>query len=354
MGATFVIAEAGVNHNGSLDLALRLVDAAADAGADAVKFQTFRADRLVTRTAAKAAYQRHASSPSESQHAMLRALELPPDWHETLIERAAARGLAFLSTPFDEDSLRLLVDRFGVTTIKLSSGEITNAPLLLATARRAERVILSTGMSTLDEVERALGVLAFGFTDGGTPSIAAFASAWRSEAGRRALEGRVTLLHCTSEYPAPVDEVNLRAMQTMAGAFGLPVGYSDHTMGTHVCLAAVALGASVIEKHFTLDRSLPGVDQQTSIEPAELGRLVREVREIDRALGDGVKRPSPSELANRAVVRRSLVTARALAAGEVMEVCAKRPGTGLSPFEYWRVTGLRAERDYQADEILPD
>ena len=351
---TFIIAEAGVNHSGSVDQALRLVDAAAEAGADAVKFQSFRADDLVTRTAAKAEYQERTSDPSESQHAMLQGLELPPSAHEALMARARARGLAFLSTPFDDVSLEVLTRTLGLSTIKLSSGDVTNAPLLLQTARAASRVLLSTGMSTLAEVESALGVLAFGFTrpEADEPGVEAFLHAFSRPAGQAALRQRVTLLHCTSEYPAPVDEVNLRAMDTLATAFGLPVGYSDHTVGTHVCVAAVARGACVIEKHLTLDRRRPGVDQHVSAEPGELARMVAEIREIERALGDGVKRPAPSEWKNRSVARRSLVAKRPIRAGERFDVVCKRPGTGLSPFAYWLVRARVADRDYEADEMV--
>ncbi|MCX6027643.1 MAG: N-acetylneuraminate synthase family protein, partial [Chloroflexi bacterium] len=256
----FIIAEAGVNHDGDLARAQELVDVAALAGADAIKFQTFRADQLVRRDAKKAAYQARATGDSESQFQMIRKLELTEADHEVLVERARARGIAFLSTPFDLSSLRLLTDRFGLTSIKIPSGEITNAPFLLVIARASQRVLLSTGMSTLSEVEAALGVLAFGFTAPAeaTPMSSDFDRAFASDDGQRSLRERVTLLHCTSEYPAPVEEVNLRAMDTMAKAFGVPVGYSDHTTGIHVSLAAVALGACVIEKHFTLDRRLPG------------------------------------------------------------------------------------------------
>ena len=349
-----VIAEAGVNHNGSLDMARRLVDAAAAAGADAVKFQTFRADRLVTRDAPKARYQERATGEAGGQHGMIRALELGEEEHGQIAGHCAARGIEFLSTPFDAESLRLLVDRLGMRTIKVSSGDITNAPFLLEVARAAEDVILSTGMSTLADVEAALGVLAFGFTQpaDAAPGRAAFERAFASPAGREALLGRVSLLHCTTEYPAPIDEVNLLAMDTLASAFGLEVGYSDHTEGIHVPVAAVALGATVIEKHFTLDRSLPGPDHKASLEPAELRAMVAAIRDVERALGDGVKRPSASEWKNREVARKSLVAARAIRAGEKLEVECKRPGTGLSPFEFWSVQGRPAARDYGPDEAI--
>lgn len=353
-GGTFVIAEAGVNHNGSMDLARRLVDAAAEAGADAVKFQTFRAERLVTRDAPKARYQERATGEGGGQFEMIRALELSEADHEALAAHCAARGIAFLSTPFDSGSLRLLVERFGMGTIKVSSGDLTNAPFLLDVARLAPEVILSTGMGTLADVEAALGVLAFGFTAaaGAAPGREAFERAYASPEGREALAGRVCLLHCTTEYPAPVDEVNLLAMGTMADAFGLEVGYSDHTEGIHVAVAAVALGATVIEKHFTLDRTLPGPDHKASLEPAALRAMVAAIRDVERALGDGVKRPSASEWKNREVARKSLVAARALKAGERLEVACKRPGTGLSPFDYWAAQERVAGRDYGPDEAI--
>ena len=351
----FLIAEAGVNHNGSLDMAKRLIDAAAAAGADAVKFQTFRAEKLVTRDAPKAAYQKRSTDAAESQFDMIKALELDVAAHEALIVHAKAAGIEFLSTPFDGESLKLL-QILGLKTIKVSSGDLTNAPFLLEIARAAERVILSTGMSTLDEVEAALGVLAFGFTApaGSQPGRAAFEQAFASETGRGALALRVTVLHCTSEYPAPFDEVNLRAMDTLAEAFALPIGYSDHTTGIHVAIAAVARGATMVEKHFTLDRGLPGPDHKASLEPAELAQMVAAIREVERALGDGIKRPTASELKNREVARKSLVAARALSAGEALAIACKRPGTGMSPFDYWRMQSRTARRDYQADEALDE
>ena len=352
----YVIAEAGVNHNGDLTLAQRLVDAAADAKADAVKFQTFRADKIVSRHVPKAAYQARETGSAESQLEMIRRLELTESAHEALIARAKSRGIAFLSTPFDLESLRLLTGRFGLRTIKIASGEITNAPLLLATARAADQVILSTGMSTVDDVRAALGALAFGFTKAkGDPRAGSFAAAFKSPAGTRALRKRVTLLHCTTEYPAPLGEVNLRAMDTMAKTFGLRVGYSDHTQGIHVSIAAAAMGAVMIEKHFTLDRSLPGPDHKASLEPAELAEMVRQIRDVERALGDGKKKPTPSELKNRAVARKSLVAARPIEKGEPFDadnVALKRAGDGVSPFAYWKTLGRRATRRYETDEAL--
>ena len=354
---TFIIAEAGVNHNGDLDLARQLIDVAADAGANAVKFQTFVAERVVSRHAPKAEYQTRTTDEAESQLEMIRKLELSEADHEALIAHAQARDIVFLSTPFDAPSLHLLTKRFGLQMIKIPSGEITNPLFLLAIARAAQRVIVSTGMSTLAEVENALGVLAFGFTAPATaaPQRGDFEQSYASEAGQQALRDRVTLLHCTTEYPAPFGEVNLLAMDTMATAFRLPVGYSDHTTGIHVSLAAVARGAQVIEKHFTLDRDLPGPDHKASLEPDELRKLVQQVREIEAALGDGIKRPTASEWKNREVARRSLVAAKTIQAGEMFTVdnlACKRPGTGVSPFAYWQTLGQTAIRNYNSDEEL--
>lgn len=353
--STFIIAEAGVNHNGSLELAKQLIDAAADAGADAVKFQTFRAEQLVARHAPKAEYQTRTTDAKESQFEMIRKLELTDTDHEVLIAHARARRIEFLSTPFDAASLTLLTQRFGLTTIKVSSGDITNAPFLMDVARVAQRIILSTGMSTLAEVEAALGVLAFGFIEpNAVPQRNSFEEAYSSDAGQSVLRDRVALLHCTTEYPAPFLEVNLRAMDTMSTAFGLPTGYSDHTQGIHISVAAVARGATVIEKHFTLDRSLPGPDHKASLEPSELHAMVSAIRDVEQALGDGIKRPTVTESKNRSIARKSLVIERAVVAGEKLALACKRPGTGLSPFEYWRMVNRVATRNYAADEILDE
>lgn len=354
----FIIAEAGVNHNGSLDMALRLVDAAAAAGADAVKFQTFRADRLASARAPKADYQTRAVGAAESQLEMLRRLELDEAAHAQLVARCATRGITFLSSPFDLDSLSMLLERRYVSMIKLGSGELTNAPLLLAAARTGLPLVVSTGMASLAEVEQALGVLAFGCRadeGGAVPSVAAFEEAYQDPSARARLRGRVTLLHCTTEYPAPFAEVNLRAMDTLRHAFGLPVGYSDHTPGTAVAVAAVALGAVVVEKHFTLDRTLPGPDHQASLEPAELVDMVAAIRHVEAALGDGVKVAHPSERRNMVVARKSVVALHDIAAGSVLteeDVTVMRPGHGRSPLRLWETIGSRAERDYAAGEPL--
>lgn len=354
MSGTYIIAEAGVNHNGSLEQALQLIDVAADAGADAVKFQTFRADQLVSRTAAKAEYQARLTDAQESQYEMLKKLELDEAAHAVLIRHCRNKGIEFLSTPFDLESLEMLAGKFDLSKIKLSSGDITNAPLMLAAAQTGKPVILSTGMSTLEEIEMALGVLAFGYAGKDEPpSLGAFVQAYGSDAGRKALRDRVVLLHCTTEYPAPFSEVNLRAMAALQHAFGLPIGYSDHTPGITIPVAAAALGAVIIEKHFTLDHNLPGPDHKASLEPDELKKMVLSIREVELAQGSPIKQPSPSELKNRPIARKSLVAARAIPKGEPFtsaNLAVKRPGDGISPLCYWEWLGKTADRDYQPDD----
>ncbi len=348
---TIVIAEAGVNHNGSLDMALALVDAAAEAGADIVKFQTFKASKLASSRSVKAQYQQRTTGAEEGQLAMLSRLELDEDAHHALIARCEARGIEFLSSPFDHDSLDLLTGILDLPRIKLGSGELTNGPLLLAAARTGKPIILSTGMATLEEVATALAVLAHGYSGQDGPPPAAPAKAG-SVPG---LWGRVSLLHCTTEYPAPMADVNLRAMDTLREAFGLETGYSDHTTGIHVSVAAVARGATIIEKHFTLDRTLPGPDHPASLEPRELAAMVAAIRDVERAIGDGVKGPTEIERGNMPIARKSLIAARPIAAGELLSadnLTVKRPGTGRSPMLYWQTLGERAARAYGADEPI--
>jgi N-acetylneuraminate synthase len=350
----FVIAEAGVNHNGDLDKALRLVDAAADAGADCVKFQTFRATDLASAGAAKASYQMAATDAGESQLDMLRKLELPRAWHLELIARCRKHGLTFLSTPFDAMSLAFLADELALDSIKLGSGELTNAPLLYAAGRTGKQLILSTGMGSLVETEAALGAIACGYLQR-PPGRAAFEAAYADTTGKRLLAERVTLLHCVTEYPSPEEDVNLTAMHTLRTAFGLRIGYSDHTLGIAVAIAAAALGADVIEKHVTLDRALPGPDHRASLEPPELKELVTAIRHVEVALGDGIKAPRASELKNMAIARKSLVAACAIRAGEPFtaeNLTAKRPGTGRSPFDFWDLIGQPAKRSYREDEVI--
>jgi N,N'-diacetyllegionaminate synthase len=330
MAHVFIIAEAGVNHNGSLDLALRLVEAAKASGADAVKFQTFRADLLATRSAHKAPYQERTTLNTESQFEMLQRLELDAAAHERLISYCRQIGIQFLSSPFDTQSADLLAG-MDVPRFKVPSGEITNLPFLQHLARLGRPLILSTGMSTLGEVEEAVHVLqAAGASD-------------------------LTLLHCVTEYPAPYAEVNLRAMQTLKSAFGLPVGYSDHTPGIDIAIAAAALGAEVIEKHFTLDRSLPGPDHAASLEPVELQQMVAAIRHVEVALGTGIKSPAPCELPNISVARKSVVAARALREGHKLatgDLDIKRPGTGLAPKLLPVLIGRTLRVDLAKDEIV--
>ncbi len=356
IGSTFVIAEAGVNHNGDLELARQLVDAAAEAGADCVKFQTFRADKLASASAPKAAYQQQTTGAGESQLEMLRRLELSPEAHRELKARCADRGIEFLSTPFDHDSLAFLAGDLGLDRLKLGSGELTNGPLLLAAARTGLPLILSTGMATMQEVEAAAGVLAWGWTaDDAHPGRERFAAALASEEGRRAVVDRLVLLQCTTEYPAPFADVNLRAMGTLAERFGVEVGLSDHTPGSTVPIAAVARGARVVEKHFTLDRALPGPDHRASLEPSELAAMITAIRQVEAALGSRGKAPAESELGNRAIARKGIVAARAIAAGAPFtagDLACKRPESGLSPMRLWELLERPASRDYQPDEAI--
>jgi N,N'-diacetyllegionaminate synthase len=329
---TLIIAEAGVNHNGDLDLARQLIDAAADAGADMVKFQTFSADRLASRIAPLANYQKQGAASSFSQHEMLRRLELDRPAHETLIAHAGARKIRFFSSGFDLESVRLLAE-LGLDRFKVPSGEITNLPYLKLIGSYRKPVILSTGMATMGEIEAAIGVLEAAGTS------------------RQA----ITVLHCNTEYPTPMDDVNLRAMCTIGQAFGVQVGYSDHTCGIEVAVAAVALGARIIEKHLTISRELPGPDHKASLEPHELKDMVAAIRNIEQALGDGIKRPTPSESRNRPIARKSLVSSQPIRKGEFFtpeNMTVKRPGTGLSPMLWDEMCGRTAQRDYQLDELI--
>ena len=355
-GQIYIIAEAGVNHNGSVDLAKGLILAAAEAGADAVKFQTFRANRIASVAAQKAAYQKETTGNGGTQLSMLRALELPEEAYPELLSCCRENRIDFLSTPFDADSLQFLIHQCHVRIVKVPSGEATNDPFLLEVARTHLPVILSTGMCTLGEVERALSVLAYGYTgEGDPPCCSALDRAYAAAQEDGTLARRVSLLHCTSEYPAPWESIRLKAMDTLGSAFGLPVGYSDHSEGIEVSLAAAARGAAIIEKHFTLDRSLPGPDHRASLEPEELARLVSGIRHIELALGNGVKAPTARECDTRTAVRKSIVAACSIRKGEPFtkeNLTFKRPGTGKSPAEYWSLLGTAAGRCYEPDELL--
>jgi N,N'-diacetyllegionaminate synthase len=329
---TLIIAEAGVNHNGDLGLARQLIDAAADAGADLVKFQTFNASRQVTRVAVKADYQTQTTDVKESQHDMLKRLELTEEIHFELIAYCATRNIGFFSTGFDIESINLLI-RLGQDHFKIPSGEITNLPYLRHIGQLGKNTILSTGMATLGEIETAIDVLETAGTS----------------------RNNITVMHCTTEYPTPMAEVNLRAMQNINAAFDVAVGYSDHTQGIEVATAAVAMGAIVIEKHFTLDRNLPGPDHRASLEPTELKAMVTAIRNIELALGDGIKRLTPSETRNKPIVRKSLVASQAIQAGHLFtaqNLTTKRPGTGISPMRWDEVIGRAAPRNFAVDELI--
>ena len=327
-----IIAEAGVNHNGDLSLAKKLIDAAADAGADLIKFQTFIADRLVTQQAKKADYQSATIGSTESQHQMLARLELDENMHHELIVHCDLRNIKFFSSGFDIESIDFLIS-LGINHFKIPSGEITNLPYLRHIGQFSKSVILSTGMSTLSDIEAAIDVL--------------------EQAGTA--RSLITVLHCNTEYPTPMVEVNLKAMQSIQASFGVAVGYSDHTAGIEVAIASAALGATVIEKHFTLNKSLPGPDHKASLDPDELKAMVSAIRNIEIALGDGIKRLTPSEERNKFMARKSLVARKAIKEGEVLSadnITAKRPGTGISPMNWDVVMGRKAVRDFAIDELI--
>lgn len=330
---TFIIAEAGVNHNGSLELAKKLIDAAVEAGADAVKFQTFKADKIVSRYAQKADYQKQTTDASESQLDMIRKLELDEGAHKELFDYCRSKGIMFLSSPFDLEGIDLLAS-LGLTIFKIPSGEITNLPYLRKIGGLKKEIILSTGMADLGEIEDALNIL--------------------MEAGTE--RENITVLHCNTEYPTPFEDVNLRAMLTIKAAFpGISVGYSDHTPGIEMPIAAVALGATVIEKHFTLDKNMEGPDHKASLDPDELKAMVHAIRNIEEALGNGIKKPSPSELKNKPVARKSIVAARNIQRGEVFteeNLNVKRPGTGISPMRWDEILGKHAQKKYVEDELI--
>jgi N,N'-diacetyllegionaminate synthase len=328
----FIIAEAGVNHNGSIELAKRLIDAASESGADAVKFQTFKAEKLVSKNAQKAAYQKETTDADESQFDMIKKLELDLETHKELMSYCKKKGIMFLSTPFDLESVAML-DELGLQIFKIPSGEITNLPYLQAIGKLNKEVILSTGMATLDEVGDALKIL----QDAGTK------------------KENITVLHANTMYPTPMEDVNLRAMLTIGKTFDVAFGYSDHTLGIEVDIAAAAMGATVIEKHFTLDKTMEGPDHKASLEPDELKAMVTAIRNIESALGDGVKKPSKSESPNIEVARKSIVASRHIKKGEMLNeenLTVKRPGNGISPMQWNKIVGTVAQRDYKVDELL--
>jgi len=330
--SVFIIAEAGVNHNGSIDLAHQLINVAVESGADAIKFQTFKADKLISKNAPKADYQKQTTDASESQFEMIKKLELDVDAHKELITHCQEKKILFLSTPFDHDSIDMLND-LGLEIFKIPSGEITNLPYLRHIGSLKKQVILSTGMSTLKEVGDALAILV--------------------EAGME--KENITVLHTNTMYPTPMEDVNLNAMLTIQKKFDVAVGYSDHTLGIEVDIAAVAMGASIVEKHFTLDKTIKGPDHQASLEPHELNAMILAIRNVEKALGDGVKAPSESEQPNMIVVRKSIVAAQPIKKGEKItedHISTKRPGIGISPMKWDEVVESKSIKDYQVDEPI--
>ena len=354
--STFIIAEAGVNHNGDLEKALQLVDAAVAAGADAVKFQTFKSENLVTASAGKAEYQKKLTDSAESQIDMLKKLELPHEYHFKLKEYCDAQGIEFMSTAFDFESLDFLLSEMNLKRLKLPSGEITNLPLIFAHAKSGLDVIISTGMATISEIEQAIQVVAGGYSAFKGNDVAYdWQKAYADEQIQQLLQDKVTILHCVSEYPAPADSLNLNAIKRLRKSFGLNAGYSDHSLGIWAPISAVTLGASVIEKHFTLDKTLPGPDHQASLDPLELKQMVAGIRNVEVAMGSGVKRPVAAELVNREPIRKSLVVAQPLKQGEIIteaHVAVKRPEKGMSPSQYWHVIGQVASRNYEAGDFF--
>ena len=328
----FIIAEAGVNHNGSILIAKKMIDAAAKAGVDAIKFQTFKAENVISRFAPKVEYQKINTRKKESQLEMVKKFELNQAMHKELLSYCSNKKIMFLSTPFDLDSVDLL-QRLGLKLFKIPSGEITNLPYLRKVGSLRKKLIVSTGMSTLKEVKDALSILVKSGTN----------------------KKDITVLHCNTEYPTPFADVNLYAMLTIKNQLKVAVGYSDHTLGIEVAIAAASLGATVIEKHFTIDKNMPGPDHRASLEPGELAAMVKAIRNVEKALGNGIKKSSPSELKNMAVVRKSIVAARDIIIGEIFtpqNLAVKRPGKGISPMEWDKVIGRKAKRNFKQDELI--
>lgn len=354
---TFIIAEAGVNHNGNLDRAIEMVKIAADSGANAIKFQSFKTDKIVSVNAPKATYQKKNTGKAGSQFEMLRELELSEKEQVILAEECKKNDIEFMSTPFDIDSAVFLAESLGIKRFKIGSGELTNAPLLLKLAELKRPLILSTGMSNMDEIRHALSILCFGYSkESQQPkSFASFKSFLNSEEIEKILKGCVTILHCTSNYPAQPETINLLAIKTLKKTFNLDVGFSDHSEGIFIALGALALGACVIEKHFTLDRQLPGPDHKASLEPEELIKMIEMIRVLEISIGNGHKIPSTVEKETALVARKSLVAISSIEIGDIFcdkNLGVKRPGIGISPFLYWDYIGKRSNKKYSADDII--
>ncbi|EPJ46639.1 MAG: N-acetylneuraminate synthase [Osedax symbiont Rs1] len=351
-----IIAEAGVNHNGQIELAKKLIDVAVSAGADIVKFQTFKTENIVTEKAELADYQRENIGSTDSQFTMLKRLELKYEDHFELLDYCHTKGIEFLSTAFDSESLEFLTEELGLTTLKIPSGEITNGPFLLEHAKKKLNIIMSTGMATLAEIEFALSVLAFGFTNiDDTPSETDLLAAYCSKNGKEALKRYVTILHCTTQYPAPFMDINLNVIPSLLNSFKLNVGYSDHSKGIEISIAAVAKGAVIIEKHFTLSNSMEGPDHKASLEPSQLKAMVTSIRNVEQALGDGIKAPQPSEVKNKIAARKSLVATVDIKIGEVFtkqNLSIMRPGNGMNPSCYWKLINNLSRNAYLKGSLI--
>ncbi|MGE7999186.1 N-acetylneuraminate synthase [Lysinibacillus sp. NPDC093190] len=358
MNKTYIIAEAGVNHNGSLDMAKKLVKVAKEAGADAVKFQTFKAENLVTKKAKQADYQVQNLGEATSQLAMLKKLELTHEEFVNLQSFCQTVQIEFLSTPFDFESADFLLDEIDITTAKIPSGELTNAPFIHCIATKRKPIILSTGMATIDEIHEALAFIAYGFARPLEPVVLEQVhSFYRTEEAKEVLKKYVTLLHCTTQYPAPIESINLKAMIEMKKVFQLPIGLSDHSEGIHIPIAAVSMGATVVEKHFTLDKTLEGPDHVASLNPNELKAMIKSIREVEQALGDGIKSPTTIELQNRIPARKSLIAKKSIQAGEefsTSNLTTKRPGDGIKPSKYWSYIGQIASKSYDEDDLIDE
>jgi N-acetylneuraminate synthase len=355
---TYIIAEAGVNHNGSLKMAKELVMVAKEAGADAVKFQTFKAENLVTKHAQQAAYQVENLGETSSQFAMLKKLELTYEEFIELQSFCQTEQIEFLSTPFDFESVDFLLDELNIPIAKIPSGELTNAPFIHYIATKQKPIILSTGMATVEEIHEALAFISYGLVKSSEPvTIENVYNFYATEEAKEVLKKYVTILHCTTQYPAPMDSINLKAMIEMEKTFQLPIGLSDHSEGIHIPISAIGMGVTVIEKHFTLDKTLEGPDHLASLNPAELQAMIKGIRDVELALGDGIKKPTPIEIQNRIPARKSLVAKTQINEGEVFtsdNLTVKRPGLGIEPSKYWTYIGKRASKSYDEDELIDE
>ncbi|MGG0655033.1 N-acetylneuraminate synthase [Rummeliibacillus pycnus] len=358
MTHTYIIAEAGVNHNGSFYLAKKLVDAAKKAKADAVKFQTFKAENLVTKTAKQAEYQIENLGESSSQFEMLKSLELTYQEFADLKQYCDDLDIEFLSTPFDYESVDFLIDTLGLETMKIPSGELTNSPFIHYIATKRPKIIISTGMANIEEIHTALRFIAYGLAFPSEPvDIHEVHKFYSSHEAKAILKKYITILHCTTEYPAPFETVNLKAMNHLKEETGLQIGFSDHSKGISVPIAAVALGATVIEKHFTLDRTMEGPDHIASLEPFELTEMIKSIRDVELSLGTGVKKPADVELKNKQAARKSLVATSNITKGEIFtakNLDVKRPGDGMSPDSYWSLLGKKSSKNYEQDELIDE